>query len=406
MTDTRPPHRQTTRRSTRRDRPRSDLRAALVSSLVAASIASGVLSGCSGGGERSPDHAGGTANGESAADASASRVSAEQMAAGAEFHARLVDGLPSGMRAIGFRPELVIHDSDTAHVPNDWRIRIPRNFPALRVNAEVTAIVERLGGTVHRAEQDSADLRTVTMHVGAGSVTTDRIVMRPERRLEFKGDIAFIIDDVGYRSVSGTMVFVDMPYPVTLAALPNYEGAGARIAATAAAHGKDVMLHLPMEPTNEAIRLEPNTILTSMTDEAIREATREQLESVPGVVGVNNHMGSKATEDTRVMNAVLDVVEDAGLFFLDSRTSRNTVAEELARERGILTGRRNVFIDNVKDSASVVARIREAARIADRDGLAIAIGHDRDQTYVAMMRMLPELERAGYRITRARELMR
>ena len=377
---------------------------ALASRFVAALLVTVAFAGC--GGERSPDHAGGIASAQGAADASASRVSAEQMAAGAEFHARLVDGLPSGMRAIGFRPELVIHDSDTARVPNDWRIRIPRNFPALRVNAEVTAIVERLGGTVHRAEQDSSDLRTVTMHVGAGDVTTDRIVMRPERRLEFKGDIAFIIDDVGYRSVSGTMVFLDMPYPVTLAVLPNHEGAGARIAATAGEHGKDVMLHLPMEPTNAAIRLEPNTVLTSMTDEVIREATREQLESVPGVVGINNHMGSKATEDPRVMKAVLDVVEHAGLFFLDSRTSRNTVAEELARERGILTGRRNVFIDNEKDSASVVARIREVARIADRDGFAIAIGHDRDQTYVAMMRMLPELERAGYRIARARELMR
>jgi polysaccharide deacetylase 2 family uncharacterized protein YibQ len=322
------------------------------------------------------------------------------------FHEGFEEAMRKGLRRIGFGPHLIEREVTSAESPERWRIRVPENFPLLRVNAEITQIVEAQNGRVFRAEQDSVNLRTVYMHVGSGNVATDRVTLSSERRLKFKGTIAFVIDDVGYRPPTGTMSFIQLPYAVTLAVLPNHQGVGARIAKMAIDQGKDVMLHLPMEPSNASIPLEPNTILVSMDDDAVRSAVNGHIESIPGIVGINNHMGSRATEDARVMGVVIDVCERLGIFFLDSRTSSNTVAEDLARERGIFTGRRSVFLDNEKSVSHVLEKIRQTARIAEQEGSAIAIGHDRDATSTALAEALPILEREGFRIAMVRELMR
>lgn len=322
------------------------------------------------------------------------------------FREAFAERMPAALRRIGIRPDLITHEPSDADEPNDWRIRVPSNFPLLRVNAAVTLITREIRGQVYRAEQDSTNLRAVDLHIGAGNVITERVRLVQDRRLRFKGTIAIVIDDVGYRPPEVSMEFVELPYAVTLAILPNNRGVGARIAKAAIERGHDVMLHLPMEPSNDEIPLEPKTILTSMDDEQIRKLTQEHIDAVSGVIGVNNHMGSKATEDARVMNAVMDVLKTNRLFFVDSRTSSSTVAEDVARARGVLTGRRHVFLDNENDTARIIEMLREAARIAARDGFAVAIGHDRDGTYAALEQYLPVLEREGYRIAPVREVLR
>lgn len=322
-----------------------------------------------------------------------------------EFHGKFAERLSPALRRIGFRPGLIGRSVGQAGTPDRWTVHVPTNFPVLRVNAEVTLLARKLEGRVYLAAQDSLDLALVTLYVGAGNVVTDEVLLRRERRLKFKGNLAFIIDDVGYRSAASTMEFVRLPQALTLAVLPG-QRTGAEVAQKAIEAGKDVIVHLPMEPSGVATGLEPNTIMTSMSDGVIRDLTMRHIDSVPGVIGVNNHMGSKATEDARVMRVVLGVLRERGLFFIDSRTSSNTIAESTAQETGVLSGRRHVFLDNDHTTPKIIQEIRNAAALAAREGNAIAIGHDRSETYAAMAQALPRLEEEGYRICPVSELLR
>jgi polysaccharide deacetylase 2 family uncharacterized protein YibQ len=143
-----------------------------------------------------------------------------------------------------------------------------------------------------------------------------------------------------------------------------------------------------------------------MNDEAIAAQVRDDLASVPLAAGVNNHEGSRATADDRVMRAVAAVLAERRLFFIDSRTDRTSVAERDAVAAGVPTARRNVFLDNAADADATEAQIRRAAQLAKSNGTAIAIGHPRPTTLTALRTMLPELARDGVQLVLVRYLVR
>ncbi|MDP9024348.1 MAG: divergent polysaccharide deacetylase family protein, partial [Candidatus Eremiobacteraeota bacterium] len=180
---------------------------------------------------------------------------------------------------------------------------------------------------------------------------------------------------------------------------------GTQIAHDADAAGKGVMLHLPMEPLSGADP-GPGRITVAMNDDAITAQVRDDLASVPLAAGVNNHEGSRATADDRVMRAVAAVLAERRLFFIDSRTGSASVAERDTRAAGIPTAGRDVFLDNVADVAATEAQLRRAAQLAKSQGSAIAIGHPRPTTLVAVRALLPELERDGVQLVLARDLVR
>jgi polysaccharide deacetylase 2 family uncharacterized protein YibQ len=165
------------------------------------------------------------------------------------------------------------------------------------------------------------------------------------------------------------------------------------------------MLHLPME-TISGLHPGPGEITTAMADDAIRAQVRADLADVPLARGVNNHEGSRATADTRVMNDIAQVLAGEGQFFIDSRTTKDTVAEAVAREHRIPTARRNVFLDDVDDVAAIEGELRRAAAIAHSQGSAIAIGHPRAATLAAVRALLPSLQADGITFTLASELVR
>jgi polysaccharide deacetylase 2 family uncharacterized protein YibQ len=180
---------------------------------------------------------------------------------------------------------------------------------------------------------------------------------------------------------------------------------GAAIAREAAAAGKGVMLHLPMETVSGRYP-GAGEITTAMDDAAIRAQLRDDLADVPLARGVNNHEGSRATADARVMNDVAEVLATDGRFFIDSRTTKDTVAESVAREHGIPSARRNVFLDDVDDRAAVEAALQRAAALARSDGSAIAIGHPRSATLAAVRALIPTLQASGIEFTLASDLVR
>lgn len=205
--------------------------------------------------------------------------------------------------------------------------------------------------------------------------------------------LALIIDDCG-QWVAIERGYIALPVPLTLSVLPHVHAA-TQIANEAHNAGKGVMLHLPMEPLS-GVYPGPGEVTTSMTDAQVTAQVQDDLEQVPLAQGVNNHEGSKASADPRVMRDVMQVLTQHGnLFFIDSRTNAASVGAQAASAAGIPTASRDVFLDNKEDVAYSEGQLREAAAIARRTGSAIAIGHPRATTLEAVREMIPQLQAEG-----------
>lgn len=202
--------------------------------------------------------------------------------------------------------------------------------------------------------------------------------------------IAIVIDDLGNDREALERI-ARWPYRVAGAVLPVLPDSG-DAARRLAASGKEVLLHLPMEPDGyPRVKPGPGVVLRSDSDERIQKTVAEDLDSVPGAVGVNNHMGSAATADPRVMRAVVRVLSERGLFLLDSRTSEATVARRIADEASLPAVSRRVFLDAVETPDGVEKAFRELIRKARTDGPALAIGHPHPATLALLERELPRL---------------
>ena len=215
--------------------------------------------------------------------------------------------------------------------------------------------------------------------------------------------VAIIIDDCG-QWLDTERGYLQLPIPLTLAVLPHVRYTG-EIAQEASDAGKGVMLHLPMEPVSH-IYPGPGEITTAMSDGEVTRQTEDDLAQVPLAKGLNNHEGSDASADERVMKDVIEVAKAHSLFFIDSRTSAKTVAAQQAQEQGVPTASRDVFLDNRADVAYTEAMLERTAAIAQENGSAIAIGHPKPTTLAAIRLMLPKLQAEGIRFVLVQDLTR
>lgn len=217
--------------------------------------------------------------------------------------------------------------------------------------------------------------------------------------------LALIIDDLG-RSRCAFERITSLGTPLSLSFLPGAPFSKAE-AEAARSKGFEVMLHLPMEPHGYPEE-DPGemAVLCRMTEAEIAETVKRALLRVPGALGVDNHMGSKATEDPRVMRAVLSVLKRHGLFFVDALTTPKSVGYKLAREIGVPTAHNDLFIDNSRDERAILEAISRLSRIALKRGYAIGIGHPYPETIRAIRRAAPILKSKGIRFARVSELVR
>ena len=217
--------------------------------------------------------------------------------------------------------------------------------------------------------------------------------------------IAIVVDDLGNELAPAARI-AGWKEPVAGAVLPDLRWSAASAEALARG-GHEVLLHLPMEPEGyPRVRPGPGLVLRSQSDAEIERLLEEDLATVPGAVGVNNHMGSAATADARVMRAVTRVLARRGLFFLDSRTTDATVAERTAEEASVRAASRRVFLDDVAREDPIRAQLEELVRRAHQDGAAIAIGHPYPVTLFVLEKELPEMSRRGVEIVKVSELVR
>lgn len=225
-----------------------------------------------------------------------------------------------------------------------------------------------------------------------------------EEETNFSPKVAFIIDDLGYETEVAKKI-MELEFPVALSILPFLQRSEF-IAEEGKKNNQEIMLHLPMEPNNSDADPGPGAIKSDMSEEEIRLAVRECILDFPYAIGVNNHMGSKITEDREIMEIVLEEIKEYNLFFIDSITTKGSIAYEVAQEMEIKSAVRSVFLDNENDMQYIKGQMLEVQETALRGGEVIAIGHSRINTFYVLKRMVPELIKAGIEIVPVSELVK
>jgi uncharacterized protein len=204
--------------------------------------------------------------------------------------------------------------------------------------------------------------------------------------------LALIVDDLGYSLAHGRRA-IALPGPVTVAVLP-FAPNTTTLAQIAAAAGTDVILHEPMQAAEETPSA-PGTLTAAMSDADLRGQLQRALADVPQAIGVNNHTGSLLTAQRAPMLSLMDELRVRGLFFLDSRTTPDTVARDVAMEEGVPSARRDVFLDHVADIDDIAAEFERAVLIARRKGHAVLIAHPYDVSLAFLEQALPTLAARG-----------
>ena len=217
--------------------------------------------------------------------------------------------------------------------------------------------------------------------------------------------VAIVIDDLG-QNFSHFEQLVDLDIPLTIAVIPGLP-ASAQTVSEASRRGIEMLLHQPMEPREEGGKNPgEGVLLTSMTAEAVRARVRANLAAVPGAVGVNNHMGSRFTEDLAGLGALMAEIKAHGLFWLDSRTTPGTRGAEVARAVGVPALERDIFIDAVVNADFIRRQVRKLIDLARERGTAVGIGHPHPETIAVLREMRTELLASGVELVPISALVR
>jgi len=207
--------------------------------------------------------------------------------------------------------------------------------------------------------------------------------------------IVLVIDDFGYRNDSISDGFLELPVPITCAVLPGHNQSS-RFAKKAINAGKEVIVHMPMQSAIASSGEDEFKLKIGMTSEEIEWRLNEALNEIPEAVGINNHQGSKATTDGKVMAVVASVLKNKNKFFLDSRTSSKTVGENTMRSVGVPTARRHIFLDNDLSIENISKQLDKLVTVAEKKGLAIGIGHVKGNTLKVLEEKIPALVEQGF----------
>jgi polysaccharide deacetylase 2 family uncharacterized protein YibQ len=217
-------------------------------------------------------------------------------------------------------------------------------------------------------------------------------VIPPAQEKEPLPMVAIIIDDLGYDGEIAEKLS-QLKAVLTFSILPHspYQE---KIARLSQSKGFETILHLPMEPMEyPSVNPGPGTLLTSMTPDQLLHQLEKDLDAVPFVKGVNNHMGSKMTAESSQMYQIFSILKKRGLFFVDSRTTADSLCKPSARLFQIPFAQRDIFLDHQQDAEFIRRQVKKLVQIPKRNGQAIGIGHPHLTTYNVLREMLPDLQK-------------
>jgi polysaccharide deacetylase 2 family uncharacterized protein YibQ len=321
----------------------------------------------------------------------------------------------SGNKAqVVIRPRLQTSRRKDPHPAPVDDIYISLNKPsqALLLDESLRAIARRHGLAINRTAASAGVTRfdfsfsgtpTHTIHVVMPLSARAQPPARKNPDTTGAPRLAIIIDDMGYDRAAADAV-IALPFPLTVSVLPHLP-ISSEVAEEAHSRGDQVLLHLPMESDTETAKSEEIELRVGMNAAQVSSVVTGMLDAVPDVVGVNNHQGSRATSDPALMQALMPLLRERGLFFIDSRTDAKTVAYDTAKRAGVRAASRKVFLDDTATQRAIIAQLELAARDAARDGFTIAIGHPRPATIAALAEEVPHLESRGVRLVFASDVV-
>jgi polysaccharide deacetylase 2 family uncharacterized protein YibQ len=237
------------------------------------------------------------------------------------------------------------------------------------------------------------DLETVLDSIDQEPIIEDSI---DKKSTPMRGVIALIIDDFGYRNDHISNGFLELPGKLTYAIIPGHDHSQL-FSKKAYDAGYEVIVHMPMENIGKTYGEEEYVLMSYFQEDEIKERINKSFEHLPESIGLNNHQGSRGTADLRIMTLLAKEIKMNKKFFIDSRTTRNSLAEDTMRKYGVPTNARDVFLDNELDEEKINAQLLKLADVAERKGLAIGIGHVKPQTLSVLQKGIPDLQSKGFR---------
>ncbi len=268
--------------------------------------------------------------------------------------------------------------------------RIPLRYSIFQIGEEIRSRISNLRIPV-QIKIDKKSGNEITYNIYCKGLYTHRLriifdTYKPPYHLSYP-KIGIIIDDLGYNS-SLASAFIKLDLPLTFSILP-FAPNTRLIAQKARKEEREIMLHLPMEPINyPAINPGDGVLLVSMDREMILEVLNRGLSQIPFVAGVNNHMGSRFTENEEKMMIVLAELKRRGLYFIDSRTSASSVAFKVAKKIALRTASRDIFLDNDLSDNAISRQMERLLSLARHKGWAIGIGHPHKETLKILKRYM------------------
>lgn len=250
----------------------------------------------------------------------------------------------------------------------------------------------------------NAEESTLSLKAGVKNIILEILVLRRKAAAP-KYRAAILIDDLGYDLQVVTQLLA-LQEPLTFAILPG-ERYSKVIAEKVTNAGYEVILHQPMEPLDyPKINVGKRAILMKMDKQQLREMLEKNIRDVPYINGINNHMGSRVTEDAEKTQEIMNILKEHRLFFVDSKTSPKSIAYKTAKKTGIKTAYNQVFLDNQDDLEYIKKQLDKVAEIAFKNKKVIAIGHcERKETLLALQEKLPEFKKLGIEIVPVSQLV-
>ena len=215
-------------------------------------------------------------------------------------------------------------------------------------------------------------------------------------KVPMRGVIGLIIDDFGYRNDHVSNGFLQLPGKLTYAIIPGHDYSQL-FSKKAYDSGYEIIVHLPMENIGKTYGEEEYVLMSYFQDDEIKNRINKAFDYLPESIGLNNHQGSRGTADSRVMTLVAGVIKEKKKFFIDSRTTNNSLAETTMRKYGVPTNKRDIFLDNELDEEKIKIQLLELADVPEEKGIAIGIGHVKPQTLNVLAKEIPVLQEKGFR---------
>ncbi|MBD3288008.1 hypothetical protein GF337_04325 [candidate division KSB1 bacterium] len=284
--------------------------------------------------------------------------------------------------------------------------RMPQDIPSIVFVRDVMNEMDDLDYTIINSTENLSAQKS-TVRIGEKGEVLHTLILKNDASIKkFKGKIAIVIDDFGYSENESINRILNAPFPLTIAILPGLAKSEA-LYQKANEAGKETIVHLPMEALEDKVEYTDYTLYSNMTEEEIRQRVRKAIIDFPAAKGINNHMGSSVTQNEQIMKTVCDELKKNNFYFIDSKTTTESVAFATARKLRLPSIENNIFLERDRNDNEeyLQKKLTALSKIAEKRGYALAIGHPYENTIDVLLKMVPQMENDGFDFVPVSELI-